>query len=57
MFLHLAKVCVVGAIVVLLRFSYWLVNLLFIQPRTDPMRHLPGPKGSLLQSHLDYVME
>lgn len=35
----------------------WLVNMLFIKPMSDPLRHLPGPTAPLLQSHLQQFLE
>ncbi|KAF8973810.1 cytochrome P450 [Flammula alnicola] len=31
--------------------------MLFIQPLSDPMRHLPGPPGTRLESHLQLAMD
>ncbi|KAJ7139550.1 cytochrome P450 [Mycena epipterygia] len=33
----------------------WLVNLLLIAPRFDPLRNLPGPDASAFQSHFNEV--
>lgn len=35
----------------------WLVNMLLIAPRLDPLRHMPGPDGSAFQSHFQEIME
>lgn len=50
---------VVGVIVLvqLLRGLWWLVNMLFIQPPSDPLRHLPGPDGKKMENHFRSVME
>ncbi|KAF7306436.1 Cytochrome P450 [Mycena indigotica] len=37
------------------RFLVWLVNLLLVAPRFDPLRHLPGPDGGALESHFNQV--
>ncbi|KDR85255.1 hypothetical protein GALMADRAFT_108155 [Galerina marginata CBS 339.88] len=52
-----SKTCLVVALIFALRGTLWVVNMVFIQPLSDPLRHLPGPEGSLLQSQLQQVMD
>ena len=34
-----------------------LLNMMLVMPRSDPLRNLPGPEGTALESHLHGVME
>jgi hypothetical protein len=52
-----AKTCVVALLVLLLRVLGWAVNLFLVAPPSDPLRHLLGPKGAFLESHLELVMK
>ncbi|KAI5119934.1 hypothetical protein M0805_000899 [Coniferiporia weirii] len=45
------------ALVQVLRGLWWLVNLLLIQPPSDPLRHLPGPDAHRMQNHFREVMD
>ena len=51
------KAVVVGVLLLLARMIAWMVKLLVWSPLFDPLRKLPGPEGSALQSHLGTVME
>ncbi|TDL28918.1 cytochrome P450 [Rickenella mellea] len=46
-----SKILGLVALVQLLRFVWWLVNLLFILPRFDPLRRVPGPDGKKFENH------
>ncbi|KAF8887769.1 cytochrome P450 [Infundibulicybe gibba] len=35
----------------------WLINLLIIQPPSDPLKNLPGPNGGALQNHFRDIMD
>ncbi|KAJ7102451.1 cytochrome P450 [Mycena belliarum] len=50
-----AKAVGVLSAFVLAKGVLWLVNLLVIAPRRDPLRFLPGPDGSAFQSHFNEV--
>lgn len=51
------KVLGVLLVVQILRGLCWLVNMFFIQPPSDPLRHLPGPDAPKMQNHFREVME
>ncbi|KAF9478728.1 cytochrome P450 [Pholiota conissans] len=51
------QACFVAAVVLGLRVVAWFVYMMVIAPLSDPMRHLPGPDGSLLESHIQRVMD
>ncbi|KAH9486659.1 Cytochrome P450 monooxygenase 197 [Psilocybe cubensis] len=53
----IAKICFVAVLFVCLRGLFWFINMLLIQPIFDPLRFVPGPDGTLLQSHLQQVMD
>ena len=52
-----AKVVGLVVLVQIARGTWWLVNLLFVQPPSDPLRHLQGPDGSKMQNHFRDLME
>lgn len=52
-----AKITALAALVQILRGLWWIFDLLFIQPPSDPLRHLPGPDGAKMQNHFREVME
>ncbi|KIK70361.1 hypothetical protein GYMLUDRAFT_32362 [Collybiopsis luxurians FD-317 M1] len=35
----------------------WIVNLLIFSPLLDPLRKLPGPKGTFFSSHIKWVID
>lgn len=48
------------AVVILLliaRGVCWLVSMFFIAPRSDPLRHLPGPEAKRMESHFFKVLK
>ncbi|KAJ7171840.1 cytochrome P450 [Mycena crocata] len=49
------KVVGVLAVVATARAAVWLVNLLVIAPRLDPLKNLPGPDASAFDSHFNEV--
>jgi hypothetical protein len=51
------QICLTAVITLLLHLMYSLFKLLVLHPLVDPLRHLPGPEGSMLQSHLQQVMK
>lgn len=57
MFVVVLKVVGLAVLVQSLRGLWWLVNMLYIQPPSDPLRHLPGPDGKKMENHFRYVME
>jgi hypothetical protein len=57
LFLLFAKVVGVLTALVVARGILWLVNLLLVAPRFDPLRNLPGPDASAFQSHFSEVNE
>ena len=56
-FLVSLRVVGIAAGLVLLRGLAWLVNLLLLAPRRDPLQHISGPGGSFFQSHLAQASE
>ncbi|KLO20407.1 cytochrome P450 [Schizopora paradoxa] len=40
-----------------LRGIWWLVNMLFVQPPSDPLRHLPGPDAPKMRNHFRETMD
>ncbi|THH12146.1 hypothetical protein EW145_g165 [Phellinidium pouzarii] len=52
-----AKAFGVYVLVQVLRGLWWLVNLLFIKPPSDPLRFLPGPDAHKMQNHFREVMD
>ncbi|KAJ7037480.1 cytochrome P450 [Mycena alexandri] len=50
-----AKVVGVLAVLGIARGLLWLVNLLLVAPRFDPLRNLPGPDAAAFQSHFGEV--
>ncbi|KAJ7630451.1 cytochrome P450 [Roridomyces roridus] len=56
MALHLFIACAKAAGALLIaRGVVWLANLFLVAPRSDPLRNLPGPEASALQSHFGTV--
>ncbi|KAF8167846.1 cytochrome P450 [Crassisporium funariophilum] len=53
----LSQICIIAVVLYVLRGLLWLVNMLFFLPLSDPLRHLPGPSGSMLQNHFREVMD
>jgi hypothetical protein len=53
----LVKACFVVFLLLLARGLAWLFNLFVIAPLSDPLRNLPGPEASALDTHLDHVMK
>ena len=59
--LDVATVALKGAAVVgsllFLRGAAYLFNMLVLAPPFDPLRNLPGPKGTAFQNHFRQVLE
>jgi hypothetical protein len=53
----LAKACFVVFLLLLVRGLAWLFNLFIIAPLSDPLRNMPGPEASALDTHLGHVMK
>jgi hypothetical protein len=52
-----AKALVVFLLLLFAKLLVWLFHLLFVAPPFDPLRNLPGPGGSMFDTHLREVME
>lgn len=57
LFCLFAKVVGVLIVLALARGIIWLVNLVLVAPRSDPLRNLPGPDAPAFQSHFSEVNE
>jgi len=55
LFFWFAKVVGILTALVVARGILWLVNLLLVAPRFDPLRNLPGPDAPAFQSHFSEV--
>jgi hypothetical protein len=53
----LARVLLVALLLLCARAVLWLVNMLLYAPMFDPLRNLPGPDGTVFESHFVQVME
>jgi hypothetical protein len=53
----LAKACLVIFLFTLVRGLAWVFNLFILAPFLDPLRNIPGPEGSALDTHLGELME
>jgi len=51
------QICLTAVITLILHVLYSLFKLLVLRPLVDPLRHLPGPQGSMFHSHLQQVMK
>jgi len=51
------QICLTAVVTLILHVLYSLFKLLVLRPLIDPLRHLPGPQGAMLQSHLQQVMK
>lgn len=52
-----AKAVGLLCVLVIARGVLWLVNLVLVAPRFDPLRNLPGPDASAFESHFNEVNE
>ena len=51
------KILAIVFVVQILRGLWWLLNLLYIQPPSDPLRLLPGPDAPKMKNHFRELME
>ncbi|KAF8238406.1 cytochrome P450 [Tricholoma matsutake] len=54
--IFVAKVAAVFVLLLLARGFLWILNVFLVMPLLDPLKNLPGPRGSAFQSHLHAVM-
>jgi hypothetical protein len=52
-----AKLLGCGLVICAVRLVAWLVNMLVIAPRFDPLANLPGKDGLFWEKHLEQLME
>lgn len=51
------KYCLLLSAPIVLYGLLWFINMVFIKPLFDPLRHIPGPNGAKFESHLPQVLE
>lgn len=51
-FLVSLRVVGIAVALLLLRGLAWIVNMLLLAPRRDPLQHISGPGGSFFESHI-----
>ncbi|KAF9056432.1 cytochrome P450 [Panaeolus papilionaceus] len=51
------KYCLLLSAPIVLYGLLWFINMVFIKPLFDPLRHIPGPNGAKFESHLPQVLD
>ena len=51
------QISLTAVVTLILHVLYSLFKLLVLRPLIDPLRHLPGPQGSMFETHLQQVMK